>query len=412
PSLDPLEIDTSLVWKRIRETQDRIAATDDNPDRFRALGADVFLGPARLVGPRAVEVDGRVLDTRYVLICTGSRPATPPVAGLAEAGYLTSENVFELERASRSVVAIGGGPIAIELAQGLTRLGVRVTVLQKGSGILTRDEPELVAMLTRRLEEEGVDLQFDVEVERVTVEEGQKVVHANQHGRELRFGAEELLVGVGRKPNVDGLGLDDVGVKVGKRGIEVDGRMRTNVPSIYASGDVVGRYLFTHSAGHEAVRAVRDMFFPGKGTVGDLVPWCTFTDPELAHAGLTEAQARELHGDRVQVRRLDMDHSDRARADGDSEGRIKVVSGPGDRLLGAHVLAANAGEMIHELAYVVSRKGRLTDLSKLIHVYPTRSTSIGQLAAESTFDRAKRLRWLTRLTRLAHAIAPREKTRR
>ena len=400
PALDPLEIDTSLVWKRIRDTQAQIASVDDNPERFRALGAEVVIGPARVVGPHAVDVGGRVLGARYILVCTGSRPAEPPVAGLAQAGYLTSENVFELERAPRSVVAIGGGPIAIELAQGLTRLGVGVTVLQKGAGILTRDEPELVAMLARRLRDEGVDLQLDVAVERVTVEEGRKVVHGRQHGQEVRFGGEELLVGVGRKPNVEGLGLDTVGVTVGRRGIEVDERMRTNVPSIYASGDVAGRYLFTHSAGHEAVRAVRDMFFPGKGTVSGLVPWCTFTDPELAHAGLTEAEARKAHGEGVRVRRLDLAHSDRARADGDSEGRVMAVCGPNDRLLGAHILAPNAGEMIHELAAVLSRRGRLSELSKLIHVYPTLSTSIGQLAAEATFDSARRLRWLTKLARL------------
>lgn len=401
PALDPLEIDTSLVWKRIRATQAQIANTDDNPERFRQLGVEVVFGTARLAGPRAVEVDGRVLPTRYVLICTGSRPATPPVQGLAEAGYLTSENLFELERAPRSVVAIGGGPVVIEMAQGLARLGVGVTVVQRGPRILTRDEPELVDMLTARLRDEGVDLQLDASVERVTVDEGRKVVHARQGGQEVRFAGEDLLVGVGRKPNIEDLGLKAVGVGIGDRGIEVDERMRTSVPSIYASGDVVGRYLFTHSASHEALRAVRDMFFPGKGVVSDLVPWCTFTDPELAHAGSTEAEARRVHGDRVVTRRIDLSHSDRARADGEPAGRVMAVCGRNHRLLGAHILAPNAGEMIHELAYIVSRKGRLNELSKLVHVYPTLSTSIGQVAAEATFDDAKRLRWVTRLTRLA-----------
>jgi pyruvate/2-oxoglutarate dehydrogenase complex dihydrolipoamide dehydrogenase (E3) component len=166
PALDPLEIDTSLVWKRIRDTQAQIAATDDNPDRYRALGVEVISGSARVTGPHAVEVDGRTLNTRYILICTGSRPARPEVEGLEKAGYLTSENIFELERAPRSVAAIGGGPIAIEMAQGLRRLGLGVTVLQRGPGILTKDEPELVAMLAERLRDEGVDLQLGVSVER------------------------------------------------------------------------------------------------------------------------------------------------------------------------------------------------------------------------------------------------------
>jgi pyruvate/2-oxoglutarate dehydrogenase complex dihydrolipoamide dehydrogenase (E3) component len=247
--------------------------------------------------------------------------------------------------------------------------------------------------------EEGVDLRLHVETERVEVVQGKKVVHGTEGGRPARWEADELLVGAGRTPNVEGLGLEAAGVRVGRRGIEVDERMRTSVPSVYAAGDVAGRYLFTHAAAHEAVRAVRDMFFPGKGRVSDLVPWCTFTDPELAHAGMTEAEARQAHGDDVRVWRLDLAHSDRARADGDSEGRIMAVCGPKGRLLGAHVLAAHAGDMIHELALVIKNGGRLTDLSSLIHVYPTLSTSVGQLAAEATYQQALRLRWVARLAR-------------
>jgi pyruvate/2-oxoglutarate dehydrogenase complex dihydrolipoamide dehydrogenase (E3) component len=400
PALDHPEIDTAMVWKRIRSVQEQIATTDDDPERFRQLGVEIVLGAGRLAGPRAVDVDGRVLRTRNVLLCTGSRPATPPVPGLAEAGFLTSENIFELERAPASVVAIGGGPIAIELSQGLTRLGLAVTVLQRGPGILPRDEPELVAALTQRLRDEGVDLRLNVEIQRVQVVDGNKTVHGTEGGRPAVWAAEELLVGVGRKPNVEDLGLEAAGVKVGPRGIEVDERMRTSVPSIYAAGDVAGRYLFTHAAAHEAVRAVRDMFFPGKGTVSQLVPWCTFTDPELAHAGMTEAEARKAHGDKVKVWQVDLAHSDRARADGDAEGRIVAVCGPKGRLLGAHILAAHAGDMLHELALVIKDGGKLTDLSSLIHVYPTLSTSVGQLAAEATYETVRSLRWVTRLARL------------
>ncbi|MDP9387677.1 MAG: FAD-dependent oxidoreductase [Actinomycetota bacterium] len=400
PALPAPEIDTALVWKRIRAVQESIATTDDDPERFRRLGVDLVFGHGRLVGPHAVEVAGRLLRTRFVLLCTGSRPVVPPVPGLAEAGFLTSENVFEIERAPARLAAIGGGPISIELAQAFTRLGVRVTVLQRDPGILPRDEPELVALLTRRLLDEGVDLRLEVAVERVRVEGGTKVVEGTEGGRPARWEVDELLVGVGRRPNVDDLGLEEVGVRVGRRGVDVDDRMRSSVPSVYAAGDVAGRYLFTHSAAHEALRAVRDMFFPGRGRVSDLVPWCTFTDPELAHAGLTEAEAREVHGDGVHVRRVDLDHSDRARADGDAEGRALAVCDAKGRLLGAHILAPNAGEMIHELALLIKDGRRLSDLSSLIHVYPTLSTSLGQLAAEATFESAQRLRWVTRLARL------------
>jgi len=400
PALPDVEIDTSLVWKRIRTVQQAIAGADDNPDRFRAMGVEIVMGPARLTGPHSVDVDGRRLETRFILLCTGSRPVTPAVPGLVEAGFLTSENVFELDKAPASVVAIGGGPISIEMAQGLNRLGVRVTVLQRGPGILPRDEPELVAMLTERLRDEGVDLRLDVETAAVEVRDGAKVVTGTEKGSPAEWSGEELLVGAGRRPNVEGLDLEAVGVKTGRRGIEVDERMRTSVPTIYAAGDVAGRFLFTHSAGYEAARAVRDMFFPGKGTVTALVPWCTFTDPELAHVGMTSVEARkELGDDEVHVWRLGLDHSDRARADGTAEGAIIVVTGAKNRILGAHILAAGAGEMIHELALAVKERMRLNDLASLIHVYPTLSTSIGQLAAEASFEGAKRFSWVTKLAR-------------
>ena len=397
PSVDPLDIDTSLVWKRIRSIQQDLAGTDDDPARFAAMGIEIIAGQARIAGPNTVELVGqdRMLETRFILLCTGSRPLTPPIDGLREAGFLTSESVFEIERAPKSIVMIGGGPIAVEMAQAFTRLGIRTTVLQKGPGILPRDEPDLVATLTGLLRDEGVDLRVNVATERIAVAEGRKIVFGAENGEPARWEAEELFVAAGRRPNIEGLGLDEVGVKVGRRGIEVDERMRTSVPSIYAAGDVAGRFLFTHSAAYEAVRAVRDAFYPGKGKVTDFVPWCTFTDPELAHAGLTVAEAEIKHGDDVEVYRMELSHSDRARADGASEGCIIVVTAKG-KLVGAHILAPSAGEMIHELALAITEGMKLAEVASLIHVYPTLSTGIGQLAGEAAFEGAKRLRWLVR----------------
>lgn len=399
PAVDP-EIDTALVWKRIRAVQQEVAGTDDDPARYRAMGVEIITGQARLTGPNRVEVIGqdRVLETRFIVLCTGSRPAIPPIDGLREAGYLTSETVFEMERAPRSLIMIGGGPVSIELAQAFTRLGVRTTVLQKDPGILPRDEPDLVEALAQRLRSEGVDLRVEVETERIATSEGRKIVHGAEAGEPARWEAEELFVAVGRRPNIEGLGLEEVGVKVGRRGIEVDDRMRTAVPSIYAAGDVAGRFLFTHSAAYETVRAIRDAFYPGKGKVTDFVPWCTFTDPELAHAGLTVAEAEKRHGDDVEVWRMDLAHSDRARADGASQGAMIVVTVKG-RVVGGHILAPAAGEMIHEIAVAINEGLKLADLASLIHVYPTLSTGIGQLAGEAAFEGAKRLRWLVRKER-------------
>jgi pyruvate/2-oxoglutarate dehydrogenase complex dihydrolipoamide dehydrogenase (E3) component len=403
--LRPVEpdIDSAMVWKRIRAVQEEIASTDDDPARFAAMGIDIVRGECRVSGPNTVTVTGsdanRDIEARFILLCTGSRPSVPPIEGLEQAGFLTSESVFELDQAPGSITMIGGGPIAVEMAQAFARLGVRTTVLQKGPRILPRDEPELVEVLTRRLIDDGVDLRLDVETESVAVTGQGKVVTGTENGKASSWASEQLLVAAGRRPNVEGLGLEEVGVEVGPRGVEVDGRMRTNVSSIYAAGDVAGRFLFTHSAGYEAVRAVRDMFFPGKGTVTDFVPWCTFTDPELAHAGLTIEQARERHGDDVEVWRLDLEHSDRARADSAGDGSVVVVTAKKAKVVGAHILAPAAGEMIHELALAIDQQLKLSEVASFIHVYPTLSTAIGQLAADAAFEGAKRYRWLVRKER-------------
>lgn len=390
------EIDLRRVWERIRAVQEEIATTDDSPERFESLGVELVRGEARLVGPNTVEVGDRLLEARFVLLCTGSRPAVPDLPGLREAGFLSSETLFELEDPPRSVVVIGGGPIAVELAQGLNRLGVRVTLLQRGDRLLPRDEPELTAIVAARLREEGVNVRFGVDTQSVEAEQGRKAVLGTSNGQLERWEAEELLVAAGRTPTVDGLGLEEIGVDVGPRGIAVDKRLRTSVTSVYAVGDVAGRWLFTHSAGREAAAALRDMFFPGKAADIGLVPWCTFTDPELAHAGSIVAEAIERHGERtVEVTRVDLSHSDRARADGSDEGRIVLVAA-GGKLVGAHILAPAAGELIHELALAIRQRLRVRDLGVMTHVYPTIATSVNVAGAEAAYRYAQRFGWLVR----------------
>lgn len=392
------KVDTAAVWARIRAVQDEIAATDDSPERFEALGIEMVRGVARLRGPHLVSVGERLLSTRFVLLCTGSHPSIPPIGGLADAGYLTNETVFSLERAPSSLIVIGGGPIAIELAQAFVRLGVPTTVLERAPGILAREQPELASVLARLLVAEGVELHTGVDISHVSVEGGTKAVYATLEGESRRWEAEEILVATGRVPNLEGLGLEALGIETTSRGVVVDERMRTTATSVYAAGDVAGRYQFTHSAAHEAVRGVRDMFFPGRGTVSDLVPWCTFTDPELAHVGLTADEARRRHGDGVEVHRLELTHSDRARAEGHPEGSISVVTAKG-RVVGAHILAPAAGELIHELALAMRQGLSLSGLASLIHVYPTLATSIGQLGAEAAFAAAGRWSSLVRVGR-------------
>jgi pyruvate/2-oxoglutarate dehydrogenase complex dihydrolipoamide dehydrogenase (E3) component len=386
------DVDLPAVWRRIHQVQRRIAGSDDSPERYEQMGVELVYADARLTGPTTVQAGDRTLDAKRILLCTGSRPSAPPIEGLTEAGFLTSETVWDIEDPPRSVVIIGGGPIAVEMAQGLNRLGVEVTLLEREGRLLGRDEPELAQLVAERLIREGVGVHVDADIERVTVEDGAKAVHAG----EQTYRAEVIFVAVGRTPNVDGLGLEDVGVEMGKNGIATDTRLRTSVPSIYAAGDVAGRHLFTHSAGYEAAMAVRDMFFPGKGKADEIVPWCTFTDPELAHAGLTSAQAIAEHGeDDVEIHRMTLDHSDRARADGSDDGAIVLVTAK-DKLVGAHIAAASAGEMIHECVLAIREGMKLRDLAAMVHVYPTLSTSIGLLAAEAQYGRAQQLKWLVR----------------
>src|SRR5688500_18764856 len=243
--IEPVEpnIDRGTVWKRIRSVQQEIASTDDNPERFEKLGIEFVYGDARLTGPNTVQVGDRTLETRYVLLCCGSRPAVPPIPGLEDAGFVTSENLFELEDPPASFVNIGGGPIAVEMVQRFTRLGIPVTLLQKGPRILPKDEPALVDRLVDKLRAEGVDLRFDVETERVTVENGKKVVHGTQDGKPMKWEADELLVAVGRVPNMETLGLEELGIKTERKGIAVDNRGRSTVDTVYVAGDLAGRYL-------------------------------------------------------------------------------------------------------------------------------------------------------------------------
>jgi pyruvate/2-oxoglutarate dehydrogenase complex dihydrolipoamide dehydrogenase (E3) component len=393
-SVEP-EVDLEAVWRRIRAIQEEIASTDDSPDSIRERGVELLFGRARLASPHAVEVNGRRLDTRYVLLATGSRPAVPRVSGLGEAGFVTSETVFELERPPRRLAVLGGGPIGVELAQACRRLGMEVALFQRGARLLPRDEPELAAIVDDVLRREGVAVHLRADVRGVESENGRRFVDAG--GTKLEV--DSILVATGRSPNVEGLGLDDVGIETGSRGIAVDDRLRTSVGSVYAVGDVAGRYLFTHNAAHEAAVAVRNMFFPGSSSPSELVPWCTFTDPELASAGLTVTAARERHGEEaVEVWRRSLEHSDRARAEGTTEGKVVLVTAK-EKLVGAHVLAPGAGELIQALALAIRQGAKLRELAGLVHVYPTIATSVQQLAGHAAYAYGRRWGRLLRVGR-------------
>jgi len=397
-------VDPAAVWSHIHSVRTEISLTDDNPETLAAQGVEVIRGEATVIGGKEVVVETdtgpRPISGRFILVCTGSRPAIAPIAGLAEVDYLTTETIFDLDAPPPSLVIVGGGPVAAELAQGLARIGTEVTVIGRNPRLLPREEPELSERLLSKLRAEGVKVHLGRSVTEVTPDS-----EYGPHGvcviaGDLKVHAAAVLIATGRTPNLETLGLDRFGIQVSPSGIVVDARSRTLVPSIYAVGDVAaGRGRFTHTAAHDAAMAVRDMFFPGRGRALATSPWCTFTDPELAHVGLTAAAAREIHpGRRVHVYRHEFAHNDRARTEGRTEGAILLVTVRG-RLVGAHCLGPTAGDLIHELSMAITLGLKITDLSRFVHLYPTYSTGIAQVAAQASIARFRRLRPLTRLVR-------------
>ena len=404
--LEPVEptIDLARVWRRVRAVQAQISADDATPQRFRDVGVQVMQGTARVTAADEVTVTTaggsvRTLPTRFVLVCTGSRPHRPEIHGLPLHATYTSDDLFELDHPPATLAVIGGGPMGTEIAQAARRLGVQVTLLQRASTLLPREEPTLVARLTSLLRDEGVVIHCSADVRGVRAVADLHVVHAvvGHDGRAIEVPVHGILLATGRTPNIDTLGLEDLGIEIDELGVATDSAGRTTERSVYAvadasSGATAGR-VAGDAAAHHALVAVRDMFFPGRGTAGGEVPACVFTDPELARVGLTVEQAESKFGTDTDVWRFDLSHNDRARADGSTEGGLVVVTGKG-RIVGAHVLAPNAGEMIHELTSAVSRELRVDELAELAHVHPTIAGSIGQLATEAAHEKAHRLRWL------------------
>ena len=372
PGLTLPPVDLGAVMDRVREVVDKIQV-HDSEERFCKLGAAVRFGSGHFVDAHTVEVDGQRLAARSWVIATGSRPALPPIEGLAAVPFWTNMSLLSQRSLPARLLVLGGGPIGLELAQALARLGSRVTVVEFLDRILGPEDADMADIVRKRLETEGVAFLT-----------GTKAVHAGAGGAGIRLSvmpaaggatrvleADALLVATGRRPNVEGLGLEAAGVDFSAKGIPTDARLRTNVSHIYACGDVHGKFAFTHVAGYEGSVALTNAILrlPRKVDYTN-IPWCTYTDPEVASVGLNERRALKA-GVAYRVLQEAFSTNDRAVTDGEPEGRIKVLVSPAGKLLGCQIVGAHAGELIHEWVAAMNGGVRLATLAGAVHAYPT-----------------------------------------
>ena len=340
----------------------------DSPERFRGLGVEVIFGSGQFVDRQTFKVNGRRLQSRSFVISTGSRPTVPSMPGL-QAGFLTNEQIFDLKERPDSLAIIGAGPIGCELGQTFQRLGTQVTMISSEGQILPKEDPEAAEVVSRQLESEGIRILKGVKAQRVEVVNGKKYIYAGAE----KVAVDEILVSVGRTPNVDTLNLEAAGVDYDKTGIKVNDKLQTTNPRIYGCGDVIGGYQFTHVAAHEATVVIKNtLFFPLSKVDYRVIPWATFTDPELARVGLTEEQARNRYGDDIEVLKQSYEGVDRAQAEAATDGFAKIITRRNGEILGAHLVGASAGEIIHEIVLAMSHNLKVSALSG-IHIYPTLS---------------------------------------
>jgi len=379
------EVDFGAVMERMRRLRAEISHVD-SAARFRdEFGVDVYLGDAHFTDRNTIEVAGQTLKFGRAVIATGARAVAPPIEGLEEAGYLTNETIFNLTERPRRVCFIGSGPIGCELAQTFQLLGSEVTLVEALDRIMNREDPDASKIVDAQLRRDGVTIELGAKVQSVRPENDEKVVtiETEDGAREIRV--DTIVVGVGRKPNVDGLGLEQAGVEYDERqGVQVDDYLQTTNPAVYAAGDCCMVWKFTHAADFAARTVIRNALFSmgpfGKGKLSDLVmPWCTYTHPEVAHVGAYERELDE-QGVSYQVFTQEFEHVDRAIADGDTEGFVKVLVKSGtDEILGGTIVARNAGDMIGELTSAMVNGIGLGKVANVIHPYPTQAEAIRKL---------------------------------
>ena len=368
------EFDFATIMERVQRVVGEVAP-HDSVERYQRLGVEVIRGEARLLSPRSVEVDGRLLTARSIIVATGARPFVPPIKGIDEVGILTSDNLWSLRELPPRLLVLGGGPIGCELAQCFARFGSEVTIVEMLPRILAREDEEISDLVAEQFRREGINLRTGHEALRFLERGGEQRLLCRTGSGSIEIPFDRVLVAVGRAADVEGFGLEELGVPVSRRGtIEVDRFLRAGIPGLYACGDVAGPFQFTHAASHQAWHATVNALFGGfrKFRVDySVMPRVTFTDPEVAAVGLNEQEAGE-RGIDFEITRYDLSDLDRAIADGAARGAVKVLTRPGkDRILGAAIAGEHAGEMITEFSLAMRHGLGLNGLLRTIHPYPT-----------------------------------------
>ncbi len=381
-------VDFPAVMERMRRLRAGISP-HDSAARFRDAGIDVFIGNGKFVDRRTIEVGGKRLRFSKAVVATGARAATLPIPGLDRVAALTNESVFSLTELPKRLIVIGGGPIGTEMAQCFARFGSEVTQIEKANHILPREDSEAAMIVQRALAKDGVRIVANTMVKRIERRGDLKIVVIEHEGSESELIGDEVLVGIGRTPNVDGMGLEIAGVTFDHRtGVDVNDRLRTSNPRIYAAGDVASKYKFTHAADFMARIVIGNALFFGRGKASRLtVPWATYTSPELAHVGIQPREAEE-QGIAIDTYTQPLSGVDRAILEGESEGFVRVHVNKGkDKIRGATVVANNAGDMISEITLAMNNGLGLKKLGSTIHPYPTQAEAIRKLGDQ--FNRTR-----------------------
>ncbi len=387
--IEGISVDFAAVMQRVHAVIEDIARYEDE-EHLRRGGIAVRRGHAHLIAPGEVRIGSETVRADRIVIATGSRPAVPPVPGLDAVPYLTNESLFAMTALPAHLLVLGAGPIGLEMAQAFARLGSGVDVIDVTTTYLSGEDPEIAALSRRLLESEGVRFTLGAKTTAVSHDGTCFTLELEVGGRTRMVNGDALLVATGRRPNVEGLNLEELGVRMTKTGVDVDVRLRTSLPGVFAAGDVTGILPFTHAAAYQGRLAARNALGKGSSASYRVLPWVIFTDPEIAHVGLTEPEARHKHGDDVRVAALPFTAVDRAVITGEPEGLIKVITkgnpvighAGGGALLGAHIIGPGAGELIHEFVLAMQVRAFSGRLAQAVHAYPSMSLAVQQTAAQ------------------------------